>query len=168
VIGVNSLAYFHRPRSAAEAAGLIRDGIARTRAFAPGAPLVLIGQSFGADMLQVGLARMPPPQRRGIALVALVVPSRQVRMQASPGGLIAVDGPGFDGLSTAQALGWAPTLCISGEAERTSLCPSLRQANVARLALPGGHLLRFDADRLAAALLAAIDRATDPRPESAR
>ena len=156
VVGINSLTFLREPRSAAEAAGLVAGAMARAEAMAPGARLVLIGQSLGADTLQLALDALPPAQRRPIALVALVVPSRTVRLQASPSEIFPVSSPEFDGLPSASRLTWAPMLCVQGKEEKDSLCPWLRQPNAVRVALPGGHPLGRDAGRLAATLIGAI------------
>lgn len=162
VVGVNSLTFFRSPRSLAETARLIEGGMKRAAALAPGAKLVLIGQSFGADMLQVGLTALPAGPRRQIAMVALVVPSREARLQASPSDLFPMSSPLFDAVPTARRLDWAPALCVQGVEQDDSLCPLLGQPNAVRVALPGGHLLHRDPERLAATLLAAIRRSAGP------
>jgi type IV secretory pathway VirJ component len=161
VVGVNSLTYFREPRSVGDTASLIAGGIARAEALAPsGARIVLIGQSMGADMLQVGLSALPPADRRRVSLVALVVPSRVVRLQASPSELFPMTSAEFSGVPTALRLDWVPTLCVQGEDEKDGLCAFLTQANARRLNLPGGHPLHHDVDRVAAVLLSAIARTT--------
>jgi type IV secretory pathway VirJ component len=157
VVGVNSLTYFRRPRSVGEAASLIRGGIDRAEALAPaGARVVLIGQSLGADMLQLGLTALPTAERSRVALVALVVPGRMVRMQASPSELFPMSTPERSGIPSARRLDWVSMLCLQGAEEPDSLCPYLALPNVRRIVLPGGHPLQRDADRVAAILLRAI------------
>jgi type IV secretory pathway VirJ component len=162
VVGINSLTFLRGGRSPAEAAALLAGGIARAEALAPGAHLVLIGQSAGADALQVGLAALHPGLRKGVGLVALVVPGRRIRLEASPSELFPLRTPEVDGLGSARRLGWAPTLCIQGMAERDSLCPFLTQGNIRRIALPGGHPLHRDAERVAGILLDEIARRLGP------
>lgn len=163
VVGVNSLTFLRVPRTAPETEKLLAGAMARAEALAPGARLVLIGQSLGADTLQLALGELPPAERSPIALVALVVPSRQVRLQASPSEIFPMKSPEFDGRPSASRLTWAPTLCVQGVEEKDSLCPWLRQGNAVRVALPGGHPLHRDSGRLAATLLGAI-RAFVPEP----
>ncbi|BBE34163.1 AcvB/VirJ family lysyl-phosphatidylglycerol hydrolase [Sphingosinicella microcystinivorans] len=84
VTGVSSLTYFHKERSPEETAELIDAAVRRALARSKTDRLILIGQSFGADMLHVGLARMPAALRAKIIMVGLIVPTRTVFYRASP------------------------------------------------------------------------------------
>lgn len=156
VVGVNTLTYFRRRRTPEEATRLV-EAAARRALAAPGTRrLVLVGQSFGADMLQAGLSGVSEPLRSRIALVALVVPGATVAYRASPSDLFGLEAPEVDGLPTARRLTWTPLLCIYGIEEPASLCPRLRGPNVRRIGLPGGHFLHRDSDRLFRTLTAAL------------
>lgn len=158
VVGVSSLVYFRQRRTPAEIRHLIVDSIQRGLAFGHADRLVLIGQSFGADMVHVGLVDLPPALRAKLAMVALVVPTDSVDYQASPLELAGLVKPDAPALPTARLLDWVPTLCIQGAEETSSLCPSLKLPNVRNIALPGGHALRRDPDALYAELSAAVGR----------
>ncbi|EQB33982.1 AcvB/VirJ family lysyl-phosphatidylglycerol hydrolase [Sphingobium ummariense] len=154
VVGVNSLAYFRATRTRRDATALLDQAMQRARAIAPSARLALIGQSYGADMVHVGLAGLPPSHRRAIALVALVVPENSVEFRASPGEIFTFAMSDQPALPTARKLDWAPLICIQGQEERDSLCPLLPHAT--RIALPGGHPLHHDPDTLYRALRPAL------------
>ncbi len=156
VVQVNSLSYFRQRRSPAEVQALIREGVERTIALAHGGKVILIGQSFGADMLHVGLPVLPAHLRRKVALVALVVPGNTVDFRASPAELLTFQRGDAAAMATARLLNWVPVLCVQGVLETNSLCPLLRMPNVRRIALPGGHPMHYDADRLYAVLASAI------------
>lgn len=156
VVGVNSLTYFRTRRSPAENEALIDDAMHRALALPEIDTVVLIGQSFGADMLQAGLPRLPEAARRHVLLVALIVPGDTVDFRASPDELLNFEKADVPALPTARQLTWVPTLCIHGESESGSLCPLLRQPNVSRVTLPGGHMLNRDVDAVYAVLLRAI------------
>jgi type IV secretory pathway VirJ component len=158
VLGVNSLVYFRQKRSPEEARALIEDAVRRGLAYGHGRKLLLIGQSYGADMVHVGLTGLPPALRAKLAMVALMVPTDTVIYQASPWetlDLVPADAPAID---TARKLDWIPTLCVQGVKEEDSLCPLLHQPNVRRVAMPGGHPLKGDADGLYRHLIAAVDQ----------
>ena len=157
-VGVNSLTYFRKTRSPAEATALISQALAQARNIDPAAPVILIGQSFGADMAHVGLAALPPAQRHAIAMVALVVPGATVEYRASPGEIFTFAMAEADAVPTARKLDWAPLLCVHGQEEAASLCPLLHQPNVQSIALPGGHPLHHDVDALYHVLHAAFAR----------
>lgn len=159
VIGVNSLAYFRIRRSPAENEALIAEATRRALALPGARRVVLIGQSFGADMLQAGLPALPRDLREKVAMVALIVPLDTIEYRASPAELINLAPSDAPALRTARQLGWVPVLCIHGEEETDSLCPLLTLPNVRRVALPGGHPMRRDTGRVHAVLKQAIDAA---------
>ena len=152
VLGVNSLTAFAR-RQSMEETGRLVERAARRALTLPGARrLVLVGQSFGANMLLAGVHRLPPSLRARVEMVALIVPADTMLFRATPGGVLDFgdDGPAQP---IAHALDWAPVLCIHGAEENGSLCPLWRQPNVRSVALPGGHFLNEDSARVASTLL---------------
>lgn len=157
VTGVSSLVHFRTRRSPAEIRAFVEDAMRHARTTFGASRLILIGQSYGADMLHVGLAALPAAERRQIALVEFVVPTDTVYYQISPGELFEWRAPDADAMTTARQLDWVPLLCIRGAEERNSLCPRLRQPNVEHVTLPGGHALHWDSDALAAPLLRKIE-----------
>ncbi|MGA1799465.1 AcvB/VirJ family lysyl-phosphatidylglycerol hydrolase [Sphingomonas sp. 4RDLI-65] len=148
VVGVNTLTYMRKARTPAEVTALVARAEVRALRLGDTDRVVLIGQSFGADMLHVGLFGLPPSLRAKIAGIVLVVPEDTVEFRASPGEILDAWTPTTDALPTARALTWAPVLCVSGIEEPASLCPLLTQPNVRRVALPGGHPLHRDVDAL--------------------
>jgi len=159
VVAVNSLAYYSTRRTPDEAAALLSDAIRRALARSTSGKVDLIGQSFGADMLHTGLARLAPDLRAHVRSIVLVVPGDTVIFQASPAELLNLVPGDAPALATASRLDWAPVTCIRGENETDSLCPLLHMPNVREVVLPGGHLLRFDADRLYLAVREALSPA---------
>ncbi len=159
IVTVNSLSYFSRHRTAAEAAALVAGAMRRAMALGKTGHVVLIGQSFGADMLHAGLAEFSPAARRPIRAVVLVVPGHDIVFRASPVELAGWEIPDALAWPTASRLTWAPVTCIRGAEERGSLCPELAMPNVRRVVLPGGHPLHDDDAALAGAILPAIEAA---------
>lgn len=148
VVAVNMLSYMRKTRTPADITVLIARAEQRALRFGQADRVVLIGQSFGADMLHVGLVGLPADLRRKIARVALIVPENTVQFRASPSEVFDYWTPTTDALPTARRLTWAPLLCVQGVEEAESLCPLLTQPNARRVALPGGHPLHRDADAL--------------------
>ncbi|WP_313802110.1 AcvB/VirJ family lysyl-phosphatidylglycerol hydrolase [Sphingobium sp.] len=155
VLGVNSLTAFAQRRSLEESAALVEQAARRALALPGARRLVLVGQSFGANMLLAGLERLSPSLRGRVVMVALIVPADSMLFRATPGGVFDFgnDGPAAP---AAHALDWVPVLCIHGLEESGSLCPGWRQRNVRVIGLPGGHFLRDDSARVAATLLGAL------------
>lgn len=159
VVGVNSLTYFRQQRSPADVIALVSAAARRALAFGHARRVVLIGQSFGADMLHVGLTGMPAELRARVATVALVVPTDTILYRTSPSELLDLAKPDAAALVTGRKLTWVPVTCIQGVEETNSLCPMLTQPNVRRVALPGGHPMHGDTDAVHAAIARAIDAA---------
>jgi type IV secretory pathway VirJ component len=165
VFGINSFAVFRERRTPEQIGAEVRRMVAM--ALRGGSRrVILIGQSYGADMVHVALAHMPPPERARIAMVALVVPTDTVYYRVSLGELLEWTAPDAAAIATARRLDWTPVLCIRGSEERESLCPRLSQSNVRKVILPGGHPLHHDADAVARTLLSAFRQAAAPHPAS--
>lgn len=160
VIGVNSLAYFRLHRDETERAEFIADAIGRGLAQPGTRRLLLVGQSFGADMLHAGLAHIPAALRARIVSIVLVVPGSTVEYRASPAETLTFGETEYPAMPTASTIDWAPLLCIHGAEEEHSLCRTWTQPNVRILEMPGGHLLNRDNAAVSAAILAFAD-ATD-------
>jgi len=157
VLAVNSLTAFATRHTPDEARGTVVAAIDRALALPGVTHVVLAGQSFGADMVQYAASEMPVALRPRITQVLLSVPGDTLLFKATPAGLL--DGaPDRPALPSAQAIGWAPLLCIYGADQDDSLCPQLRRPNVRTVALPGGHHLHNNAALLADTMWQAILR----------
>lgn len=158
VTGVNSLVYFRKRRTRADVDRFIADAMRHALAVSKAKRLALIGQSFGADMLHVGLTGLPSDLRDKVASVALVVPTDTVFFRISPAEMFEWTAPDAPALATARQLNWVPVLCVHGVEEKDSLCPLLHQPGLESAALPGGHDLHHDVDRLFRTIWARMER----------
>lgn len=165
IVTVNSLTYFSARRNSEEAAELIRTAMVRAMKLGKTDHVVLIGQSFGADMLHAGLAQFSEAARRPVQSVVLVVPGEDIIFRASPIELAGLETPDQRAYPTASRLRWVPVTCIHGVDEADSLCPELQLPNVHRITMPGGHRLNFDDRALEAAILPAIRDTQSERSE---
>ena len=156
VIAFNSLTFFRTKRTRLEVADMVRGLMQRARKEFGHETLVLVGQSFGADALQLGLADLTPDERTDIKFVALTVPTDTIYLQASPNELFNLVPADISALPTAKKLDWVPVLCIFGRDETGSLCPELKLKNVKIVALPGGHFLKDDVNLVYRTLANAI------------
>jgi len=167
VVGINSLTFFKTERSPAENQALIISAMRHALTIKGVTHVVLIGQSFGADMLQAGLSAMPPPMRARVSLIALLVPGDTLDFRASPSELFNLRQPDAYALPSASHLTWAPVLCVHGVEETDSLCPLLHLPNARIVGLPGGHFLNRDVGRVEREVLRAItDLRRRPPPAS--
>jgi type IV secretory pathway VirJ component len=143
VLGVSSSTAFASHRTRTQTDAIVADAIRQTLQRTGADRVVVLGQSFGADIARVGLADLPQALRAKVAAAVLVVPGRTAYFRADPSGLSYRGTPDADA-SEAQRLRWLPVTCIHGAAEVDTLCPALTMPNIRRIALPGGHFLRND------------------------
>lgn len=162
VLGVNSPVLFRQKRTRAQVDALIADLVRRAVREAGDRRLVLIGQSYGADMLQTGLSTLPADLRARVASIILVVPGETAFFRSDPSGLAYMGRPDSIALTTARQIDWAPLTCIYGVREPDSLCPMLKQPNVRVEAMPGGHYMNHDDAALVAHVLAAVRHVPSP------
>lgn len=165
VVTVNSLTYFSPRRTPGEAAELIKTAMVRAMKLGKTDHVVLIGQSFGADMLHAGLAQFSAADRSPIRSVVLIVPGEDIIFRASPIELAGLEIPDQRAYPTASRLRWVPVTCIHGADEAGSLCPELQMPNVRRITLPGGHELNSDYRAIEAAIWPAVRPAHTARSE---
>ncbi|MGA1799739.1 AcvB/VirJ family lysyl-phosphatidylglycerol hydrolase [Sphingomonas sp. 4RDLI-65] len=159
VVGITTPALFGRHRTRGELDAIVADGVRIALARTGARRVVVMGQSYGADIVQTGLADLPADLRPRIAAIVLILPGETVFYRADPSGLLYDHAtPDGIGATTANTLTWAPVTCISGVEETDSLCPRMTLANVRKIGMPGGHNIRHDADGLLTHVLAAIRR----------
>lgn len=159
IVTENSLHFFRTRRTPEQTGAMIAEGLRRALSLEPDARLLLLGQSFGADVIIPSLPYVPTTLRKRIAFIGLIAPGTTREWRASPSEIFSIGEPDEDAVIAAQRLNWVPLLCVHGADESGSLCPSLSQRNATLVALPGGHQLHHDAEAASAALLRAIDHA---------
>jgi type IV secretory pathway VirJ component len=147
VIGLNSLRYFWSERTAAETAkdlGRIIDTY--TKRFNV-QHVLLIGYSFGADVMPASYSRLSREQKsrvRGISLLSL---SHTVDYVISLRGWLGLRTEGKGGNPAADVKSIRPELiqCIYGkDDDHDNSCPSLQGTGAQVIGMPGGH--HFDGD----------------------
>ncbi|WP_058754679.1 AcvB/VirJ family lysyl-phosphatidylglycerol hydrolase [Sphingomonas endophytica] len=155
VLSFNSLAAFGQRRTPEDIDRIVADTVARALRMRGARRVVLIGQSFGADMLQYGAASLPVALRPHVAGIVLLVPGSTLLFKVSPGGVL--DGaPDESAIPSARRIDWVQLTCIHGEEEEHSLCPSLTGSNVRSVTLPGGHFLGYDIPLISKTLWASV------------
>ena len=145
-VGVDALRYFWSERSPTETAQDLERII---DAYAPryGAEkILLIGYSFGANVLPAAYLEMRADYRDRVVLLSLLAPSRKADFEIAVSGWLGVEGEGKAGFvaDSVRAGDPAKVQCIYGLQEKESACHDLLKTPAKVLALPGGH--HFDGD----------------------
>jgi type IV secretory pathway VirJ component len=143
VVGLDSLRYFWHAKTPEETARDIATVISRYGALWHRARVVLIGYSFGADVLPFVVNRLPPDSAARVAAVALLEPSTSATFEIHVSNwLPGVETPGKDAGPELAKL-QHPLLCLTGEDAATSVCRAVPQARTAQIG--HGHHLGGDA-----------------------
>jgi type IV secretory pathway VirJ component len=155
VVGLNSLKYFWKARTpdevATDVARLLRHYLSewhRSR-------VLLIGYSFGAEVLPFVVNRLPQDLRERIEAVDLLGPGTSATFEVHVSEWI----PGVSESGTPIApevarLRGVPLLCIHGADEPESLCPQLPPQSSENAAVGQGHHFSGDYAQLLAKILA--------------
>jgi type IV secretory pathway VirJ component len=145
VIGWDSLRYYWTPRTPDAAARDLAQIIMHYQAALKRNRLILIGYSFGADVLPFLVRRLPAEMKPHIERVVLLGPSTHAHFEFKLTDWLGGTDEGADVLPELAQLTGTPLLCLHGSDDvRDSLCPRLRAGMGTRIALPGGH--HFDGD----------------------
>jgi type IV secretory pathway VirJ component len=153
-VGLNSLKYFWRQRTpdetARDVARLMRHYLAEWHK----QRVLLIGYSFGADVLPFVVNRLPPDLRARIASVSLLGIDAHASFEISVSGWVGSDDGGPPTQPELAAVSPVPVLCIYGEGESDSICPHLSGGHIAREQIGRGHHFSGEYATLADRILA--------------
>ena len=118
---------------------------------------LIIGYSRGADLVPFMVSRLPVTLRQRITVITLIGLSEDASFQYRPTDLFAA-GLSINDYPTEPELGklrGMRMVCVSGEHEHGSLCPTL-DSSLARITThPGGHRLSREAGHIVGAMVLA-------------
>ena len=165
-VGLNSLKYFWTERTPAETAQDVARIISHYLAAWNKQRVLLVGYSFGADVLPFVVNRLPPDLRARVATVNLLGIDSNASFEIKIAGWVGQDDDsGPQTRPELAAIAGVPILCIYGEGESDSICPGLPKATqhtTVTLAEVGtGHHFGGEYATLAERILA---YARNPRP----
>lgn len=155
-IGVNSLTYFRTKRSPDGAARDLADALRAYETQWGRQKVVLIGYSFGADALPAILPRLPAELRAQVSHIVLIGTGPTGDLQFHPvSWLNLAPRDSFPVRPAIAAIKDVKITCVYGDKERADICPTLPDAEVAKVRLPGGHHFNGDYATLGEAVLRA-------------
>jgi type IV secretory pathway VirJ component len=138
-VALNSLKYFWTARTpeqtAQDVARVLRHYFAAWNA----QRVLLIGYSFGADVLPFVVNRLPPDLRARVASVSLLGIDAHASFEVHVAEWVGGDEGGPPTRPELAALKGVPVLCIYGEGETDSICPTMPNGTVVREQVGQGH-----------------------------
>jgi type IV secretory pathway VirJ component len=155
-VGWSSLTYFWTKKSPDQAASDLARAIEHYSAMWRRPKVALVGYSFGADPLPFMVNRLPAQTRAKVSSVTLMGPNGQAEFQFQPGDWLNMTRNFLPTRPEITRLGSIPILCVYGQDETDSLCPSLPRSQSTPLVLPGGHHFGGRFDEIAAAVAAKL------------
>ncbi len=161
VFGVSSPAVFRTRKTHDEVVAIVADAIRAALATTEAKRIVLMGQSYGADMVSVAAPDLPADLKSRIAAIVLVVPGKTAFFRADALGFAYRGKPDAEPAAGMRTVDWTPVICVYGVKEDDSQCPLLAGSPARLIPLPGGHYLDHDEDRLIGALVEQL-HAIDP------
>ncbi|HEX8444982.1 MAG TPA: AcvB/VirJ family lysyl-phosphatidylglycerol hydrolase [Sphingomonas sp.] len=154
VVGVDSLAYFWTARTPQGTARDLMRIMAGYSRLWHRPRVLLIGYSFGADILPEVVGALHPDYRAHVARLGLIGLGTSADFQFHLGAWLDVAGPAArPTLPAMAALRGRDMVCLRGRDETDSACPLLPPGLARAIVLPGGHHLGGDADAIARAIL---------------
>ena len=159
VVGFNTLKYFWNAKTPETAAADLARVVRRYGAAWHRPRVLLVGYSFGADVLPFLYTRLPADVRDSVRTVTLMGLSDTASFEFHVSDWIP--GASDGGRPTApeiRRMGGAPVLCLYGQEESDSPCRGLAGTAVQAVALGGGHHFGGDYGALAGEILARAGR----------
>ena len=154
VVGLNTLKYFWHARSPEAAARDLERVIRRYGAVWRRSQVLLIGYSFGADVLPFLYTRLPADVQAAVRTVNLLGLSEAATFEFHVSDWIPrSSGRGRPVPPEIARMGTAAVLCLYGRSESDSPCARLASATVTAVALDGGHHFGGDYAALARQVL---------------
>jgi type IV secretory pathway VirJ component len=146
VVGVDSLRYFWSERQPQATADDLARIVAYYRKRWSVRNVLVIGYSFGADILPRTYNLLPPSTRASVRQVTLMALSHHADYKISVLGWLGAEGEGSAGDPVGDIKAIDPSLvqCIYGTDEEGDACPDLKSSGVDVVSIEGGH--HFDGD----------------------
>jgi len=153
-VGLNSLKYFWTERSPEEAAKDVARVMRHYLSAWRKQRVLLVGYSFGADVLPFIVNRLPADLRARVATVNLLGLDSTASFEVRISGWLGGDSGGPRTRPELERVGSVPVLCIYGEGETDSICPELAAGTVTRERIGKGHHFSGEYSVLADRILA--------------
>ena len=158
VVGVDSLRYFWSERKPQETADDLERIIEAFRKEWNVKHVLLVGYSFGADILPATYNLLSAADKEHVPQITLMALSRQVDYEISVSGWLGVAGAGAGGdpVNDIAKIDSGRVQCIYGSDEDDDPCPTLKASGVESISIDGGHHFDGDYEALAERIVAGL------------
>jgi type IV secretory pathway VirJ component len=138
-VGLNSLKYFWRERTPEEAARDVARVLRHYFAAWNKQRVLLVGYSFGADVLPFVVNRLPAELRARVASVSLLGIDANASFEVRIADWVGGDNAGPPTRPELAQMAHVPVLCLYGRGEEDSICPQLPPGVATREQIGTGH-----------------------------
>jgi type IV secretory pathway VirJ component len=159
VVGLDSLSYFWSGRTAQKTAGDLGRIIDYYTKRLNVHHVLLVGYSFGADVMPASYNRLSKGQKAKVKAISLLSLSHKVDYVISLRGWLGfqTEGKGGNPVDDVRSIRSGIIQCIYGkEDDHDNACPALRRTGIKVIGMPGGHHFGGDYDRLAQYIVAGL------------
>lgn len=161
VVGVDSLRYFWTRKDPKEAAADLADLIETYSGEWKARRVMLIGYSFGADVLPAMINLLPSADRGRVAQVSLLGLGAATDFEISVGGWVgAEDDTGVQTIPELRRFDMKRVQCFYGEDDGDTECPKLESLGAEVIRTTGSHHFDGDYEALAERILEGLKRRT--------
>ncbi|SSC67681.1 virulence factor family protein [Ciceribacter selenitireducens] len=160
VVGLDSLRYFWSERTPAETAADLERIIKAYEKRWNVRHVLLIGYSFGADVLPAAYRSLPDRIKSRVVQITLLALSHQVDYEILVSGWLsgASGGGAGDPLDDIRSIDPSVVQCVYGADEEEDACRDLKTGKVETIELPGGHHFDGDYQTLTQRIVAGLTR----------
>ena len=157
VVGLNSLSYFWTKRNPEVSARDLERIISHYLSTWKKNKVLLIGYSFGADVLPFMVNRLSQEARSHVSVLSLIGLSPSADFEFKPSGWVGKGSTdsGYPVIPELENLkGHLPVVCIEGSEDTECACKDIHFPWIKRVTLPGGHHFGGAYERLTRVILA--------------
>ncbi|RYE72027.1 MAG: virulence factor family protein, partial [Hyphomicrobiales bacterium] len=163
-IGVDALRYFWSERTPKEtAADLSRIIEFYTKRWGV-KHVLLVGYSFGADVLPTTYNLLPAADKAKVAELSLLALSKSANFQISVMGWLGVDDDDASNVAQVAKIDAKLIQCVYGTEDDDTICPDLKASGAELIPTEGGHHFDGDYSAIGAKILAGLDARLKAKP----
>ncbi len=153
-VGLNSLKYFWSARTPEQTARDVERILRHYLSVWNKQRVLLVGYSFGADVLPFVVTRLPSDLRQRVASVSLLGIDANASFEVRVSDWVGSDDGGPATQPELARITHLPVLCLYGEGEKDSICPGLPPGMATREQVGSGHHFSGEYATLAERILA--------------